>query len=159
MDTLGVLTVAVKHWCLIGGVARACAASSLLFTVQSFLSKSSKCISGSQNLGGWSGRLSRPRSRCGAVRIFGHGGHFSWQAQGKSHVLVVQSRLFVTGARDRTGVTLKCRFRGRCSTLDFVTGAVNRDFWTRGSFSEINGCLARKLHVDILTLCLEALLR
>ena len=32
---------------------------------------------GSQNLGGWSVCLSRLRSRCGAVRIFVHGGHFS----------------------------------------------------------------------------------
>ena len=35
------------------------------------------------------GCLSRLRSRCGAVHIFGHGGHFSWQAQGKPRVLVV----------------------------------------------------------------------
>ena len=38
----------------------------------------------------------RLRSRCGAVRIFGHGGDFSWWAQGKPHVLVLHSRLFVT---------------------------------------------------------------
>ena len=63
---------------------------------------------GSQNLGGWSVCLSRLRSRCGAVRILVHGGHFSWQAQGKPHVLVLQSRLFVTGAAVllRNGVTL-----------------------------------------------------
>ena len=35
--------------------------------------------------------------------IFAHGGHFSWQVQGKPCVVVVQSRLFVTGARDRSG--------------------------------------------------------
>ena len=75
---------------------------------------------GSQNLGGWSGCLSRLRSRCGAVRIFGYGGHFSWQVQGKPRALVVPSRLFVTGARDRSGFTSMCRFRGRCSTLDTV---------------------------------------
>ena len=34
----------------------------------------------------------RLRSRCGAVRIFAHGGHFSWQAQGTPRVLVLQSR-------------------------------------------------------------------
>ena len=45
------------------------------------------------------------------MRIFAHGGHFSWQAQGNPPVLVVQSRLFVTGARDRSGLTSKCRFR------------------------------------------------
>ena len=70
----------------------------------------------SQNLDVCGGCFSRLRSRCGAVRILGHGGHFSWQAL----VLVVQSRLFVTGARDRSRLTSKCRFRGRCSTLDVV---------------------------------------
>ena len=38
-------TVVVKHRCLIGGVARSGQAISLLFTVHSCLSKSSKCIS------------------------------------------------------------------------------------------------------------------
>ena len=38
---------------------------------------------GSQNLGVCGGCFSRLRSRCGAVRILVHGGHFSWQAQGK----------------------------------------------------------------------------
>ena len=75
---------------------------------------------GSQNLLGRGGCLSCLRSRCGAVRIFRHGGHYSWQAQGKPHVAVVQSRLFVTGARDRLGFTSKWRFRGRRSTLDMV---------------------------------------
>ena len=51
----------------------------------------------------------------GAVRIFEHGGHFSWQAQGKPRVFVVQNRLW-----DRSGLTSKCRFRGRCSTLDMA---------------------------------------
>ena len=49
-----------------------------------------------------------------------HGSHFSWQAQGKPRVLVLQRRLFVTGARDRSCFTSKCNFRGRCSTLDMV---------------------------------------
>ena len=74
----------------------------------------------SQNLGVRYGCLLRLRSRCGAVLIFGHGAHFPWQAQGKHRVLVVQSRLFLTGARDRSGVTSKWRFRGRRSTLDMV---------------------------------------
>ena len=96
---------------------------------------------GSRNLGGGGECLSRLRSRCVAVRIFAHGGHFAWQAQGKPRALVVQSRPFVTGARDRSGCTSKCRFRGRCSTLDMrrsdsVTGAMNRDFWTCGSFAD-----------------------
>ena len=75
-------------------VARPCPANSLLFTVHPCLSKSSTCISTAQarNLCGWSGCLSRPHSRCGDVRIFGHGGHFSWQTQGKLSVFVVQSR-------------------------------------------------------------------
>ena len=47
--------------------------------------------------------LVRLRSSCGAACIFGHGGDFSWHAQGKSGVLVVQSRLFA-GARDRSGL-------------------------------------------------------
>ena len=51
---------------------------------------------GSQNLRARGGCLSRLRSRCGAVRIFGHGDHFSWQGQGKPRALVVQSQLFVT---------------------------------------------------------------
>ena len=61
----------------------------------------------------------RGRSRCDAVLIFGRG-HFSWQVQGKPHVLVVQSRLFVTGAKDRSGFALRCIFRGRCSALDMA---------------------------------------
>ena len=52
----------------------------------------------SQNLGGWSVRLSRLRSRCGAVRILVRGGHFSWQAQGKPRVwcskVTFRDRLF-----------------------------------------------------------------
>ena len=55
---------------------------------------------GSQNLGVHGGCFSRLRSRCDVVRIFGHGGHFSWQAQGRPRVLVVQDRLFVTGASE-----------------------------------------------------------
>ena len=51
---------------------------------------------GSQNLPAHGGCFRRLRSRCGAVRIFAHGGDFSWQAQGKPCVLVLQSRLFVT---------------------------------------------------------------
>ena len=69
---------------------------------------------GSRNLGGWSVRLSRLRSRCGGAlfRTWSHGGHFSWQVQEKPRVLVVQSRLSVIGARDRSGCTSKCDRRG-----------------------------------------------
>ena len=73
---------------------------------------------GSQNLGVCGGCFSR--LRCGAVRISVNGDHFSWQAQGNPRVLVLQSRLFVTGARDRSCFTSTCTFRGRCSTLDMV---------------------------------------
>ena len=54
----------------------------------------------SQNLGVCGGCFSRLRSCGGAVHILGHGDHFSWQAQGKPHVLVLQNQLVVTGARD-----------------------------------------------------------
>ena len=37
------------------------------------------------------------RSRCGAVRIFVHGDHFSWQAQGKPRVFGAPKSTF----RDR----------------------------------------------------------
>ena len=75
---------------------------------------------GSQNLPARGRCFQRLRSRCGAVRIFAHG-HFSWQAQGKPRVLVVLRRLlFVTGTRDRSGFTWKCRFRGRRSAVDMV---------------------------------------
>ena len=40
------------------------------------------------------------------MRIFGHGGDFSWQAQGKPHVFVVHRRLFVTGVAQGIGAAL-----------------------------------------------------
>ena len=132
---LGVLAVGVKQLMLRSLKRAACPANSLLFTVHSCLSKSSKCISdcaGSQNLGGGDECVSRLRSRCGAVRIFTHGGHFSWQAQGKPCVLVVQSRLFVTGA---SCFNPKCSFRGRCSTLDMVVAVEELRFRDRCSES------------------------
>ena len=75
-----------------------------------------------------SGCLSRPRSRCGAVRIFGHGGHFSWQAQGKPRLLVVQSRLFVTGAEGSERFYLEMQISWQVQhgqRSDFVTDAVS----------------------------------
>ena len=57
---------------------------------------------GSHSLGALGGCFQRLRSRCGAARIFANGGRCSWQAQGKPRALVLQSRLFVTGARDRS---------------------------------------------------------
>ena len=47
---------------------------------------------GSLNLGVHGGCFQRLRSRCGAVRIFAHGGHFSWQAQGKPRVSTFRDR-------------------------------------------------------------------
>ena len=40
--------------------------------------------------------------------------------EGTPGVLVLESRLLVTGARDRSCFTSKCSFCGRCSTLDMV---------------------------------------
>ena len=91
---------------------------------------------GSRNLPARGGCFRRLRSRCGAVRIFAHGGHFSWQAQGKPRVLVLQSRLFVTGARrDRSCFTSKRSFRGRRSTLDMVVIVLELRFRDRCSES------------------------
>ena len=75
---------------------------------------------GSQNLSVCGGCFWRLRSRCGAVHIFAHGGHFSWQAPGKPRVLVLQSRLFVTGARIG-GVLLR--------KAVFVAGAALWTWW------------------------------
>ena len=41
------------------------------------------------------------------MRIFAHGGHFSWQAQGKPRALVLQSRLFVTEVQGIGAVLLR----------------------------------------------------
>ena len=51
---------------------------------------------GLQNLGAGGRCFQRQRSRCGAVRIFAHGGHFARRARGKPRVLVLQKRLFAT---------------------------------------------------------------
>ena len=64
--------------------------------------------------------MSRARSRCGAARIVG-----------KPRALAVQSRLFVTGAKDRSVLLRKASRRS-----DFVTSAVTRDFWTCGPFAD-----------------------
>ena len=64
-----------------------------------------------------------------------HGGDFSRQAQGKPRALVLQSRLFVTGARDRSCFKSKCTFRGRRSTLDMVVTVEELRFRDRCSAS------------------------
>ena len=84
---------------------------------------------GSQNLRGGGGCLSGLRSRCGVARMFGHDGHFLWQAQGKPRALVV------------AGAALRTWWRSSTRS-NFVTGAVNRDF----------GHVAR-LHVASAVLC------
>ena len=45
---------------------------------------------GLRKFDGWSRCFPRLRSQCDTVRTFRLGDHFSWQAQGKSRVLVVQ---------------------------------------------------------------------
>ena len=74
---------------------------------------------GPQNLGVRSGCLclSRLLSRCGAARIFGHGGHFSRQAQGHKADRLWWSKVdFSVGA-----VILR--------NADFVAGAVLWTWW------------------------------
>ena len=111
----GVLTVVEQQVCLDRCSARACAAESLLFTVHSLFSTSSMCTSTAQARRIWVSAAGASSDAFSA-----HGDHFSWQAQGKPRVLVLQSRLFVTGARDRRCLISKCSFRGRRSTLDMV---------------------------------------
>ena len=60
-------------------------------------------------------RFPRLRSRFGVGRIFGLGGHFSWQPRGKPRVLVVQSQPFVAGAGHRHFFSAMCRSHGRRS--------------------------------------------
>ena len=124
--TLGVLTVGGKHRCLIGGVAHPCPANSLPFTAHSCLPQSSKCISPAQGRRIWV-------SAAGACRdcalnvvpsTFSDMVVTSWQAQGKPRALVIQSRLFVTSARDRSGFKSNCRFHGRCSAALWTLGMV-----------------------------------
>ena len=45
-----------------------------------------------------------------------------------------------------------CTDSGAGAHGSFVAGAVNRDFWTCGSFSDVKGSLKRTLHFGILIL-------
>ena len=80
---------------------------------------------GSLNLGVRGGCLSsRLRSRYGAARIFGRGGHFSWQAQQKPH----EASCFCgpkSTFRDRCKGSERLYFEVQISSRssDFVTGA------------------------------------
>ena len=86
---LRLLMVGQKQLCLDRWGARAWTANSLLLTVDSYFSKTSTCISTAQVCKIWVAAASACREcalvvvRCGAVRIFAHGGHFSWQAWSK----------------------------------------------------------------------------
>ena len=123
VGTLRVLTVSEKQLMLRSlkraGVTGEFAAIYSTFTPLDIVQVHFDCA-GSQNLPARGVCFRRQRSRCGAVCIFAHGGDFSWQAQGEPRALVLQSRLFVAGARDRGCFTSKCSFRGRCSTLGMV---------------------------------------
>ena len=122
VDTLRALTVNVKHRCLVEVLHRG------VRLTRCYL----QCTHASRNRRS-AFRLRRLAKSAWARRVllatalslwcrahFRTGGHLSWQAQGKPRAMAVQSRLFVTGARDRSGFTSKCRFRGKCSTLDMV---------------------------------------
>ena len=71
----------------------------------SCLSESSKCISTAHARKIWWGAAGA-RHDCALVVV-------PCCSQGKPRVLVVQSRLFMTGARDRSGSISMCRFRGK----------------------------------------------
>ncbi|CAK8996849.1 unnamed protein product [Durusdinium trenchii] len=91
---------------------------------------------GSQNLGGWSVCLLRLRSRCGAVRIFGHGGHFSWQAQ-------VQTSWQAQYFRSSTVWTLKCKFRGSSWQVQYFLDLEVQISWQAQYFVDLEKCRFR----------------
>ena len=86
--------------------------------------------------------------------------HFSWQAQGKPRVLVVQKVDFSWQAQGIGAALLRSADFVAGAALwtwwwflrrsDFVTGAVKRDFWTCGSFAGFVAgaalCEPRKVH-------------
>ena len=62
-----------------------------------------------------------------------HGGHFSWQANGKPRALLVPKRLVLTGATGRNGlVSLKRRCHGKRNACGHG-GAFRRDSFSRCS--------------------------
>ena len=75
------------------------------------------------------------------MHTFAHGDHFSWQAQGKPRGLVLQSRFFVIGARDRNCFTSSCNFRGRRGTLEMVV--IVEEIRFRDRYKMIFGYVAR----------------
>ena len=87
------------------GVGPTCAANSLLFTVHSCLSKCSKCISTAQARRIWVSTAGASRD-CALVVAPNAFSDITFRGRhtGKPRALVVQSRLFVTGARDRSGL-------------------------------------------------------
>ena len=92
---------------------------------------------GSQKLLGPSGCFPRLRSRCGAARIFGLGGHFSWHAQEKPRVLVVQCQLSwqaqgigvaLLRCADCVAVAALWTWRWSSARYDFAAGVAKQDF-------------------------------
>ena len=125
VDTLGVLTIIEKQLCLDRCAARP--ANSLLLTVHSRLSKSSKCISTAQ-----AHKICLPAAgasnNCALVVVPWAFSHmvisFCGRRKGNlmfwPHALVLQSRLFVTGGRDPS-----CLHRNAV----FVAGAALWTWW------------------------------
>ena len=119
LDTLG----GSYGRCKAAGSARVCPANSLLSTVHLCLSESSKCIWTAQAREIWVAGACACRD-CALVVVPRAFSHMVVTCRGRRKgnrvFFVAQSRLFVTGARDRSGFASKRRFRGRCSTLDMV---------------------------------------
>ena len=136
--TLGVLTVRVKAGCLTGGSHRR------VRLIRCYLQYiHSRCdLLFAFRLRRLAESGERERVLCETVlwlwccAHFGLGDHvlFPWPAQGKPRASVVQSRLFLTGAGDRSGFMWMYRIRGRRSTLDMVV--VFGVLWLRGRRSE-----------------------
>ena len=133
--------------CIDHCASRPCPANSLLFTVHSCLSNSSKCISTAQARRIW---VSAAGASNDCARMWCRAHFRTWWS------------LFVAGAGETScfGAS-KSTFRDRCKgselfyfemqfswpvqhieqvgdrqELRFVTGAANRDFWTCGSFAD-----------------------
>ena len=143
-----VLTVSEKQVCLDRCSPRVWTANSLLFTVHACLSTSSMCISTAQArkiclpaagassvcalvvvpCAFWYMVVTFRGRRKGNLVFWCSKVDFSWQVQGIGAVLL-RSALFVAGAALWT-------WWWSSRSSDFVTGVVNRDFWTCGSFAD-----------------------
>ena len=103
---LGVLTVSVKAGCVIEVLASVSGQFAAIYGALIHLDISME--QARRNCWAGSGRFPKLRSRCGAVHVFGLGGHFLWQAQSKVN--------FSWQVQEIGVVLLRC--------ADFVTGAV-----------------------------------